>query len=251
MGLRIEKGPKVLTLRFERGHLGYQKAMLDVSEMALPHTWEEEENEIRLIYYAEEKTLKQWIRTDPDAAAMEQFFKAVVQLDEKVDCFLLEEGRIMFDPDWIGWDPEEGSLRIVYSPFDPYALGSVPFWSRLTGYFHQALIRGLLHQEGVDTIILRAERAAYLRKKKDPAWAGSWDKSEEKETIAEDTSEITTEDKKERMAEREKALDELILANQEEKHAPLMSGELGKKISLGWKRSMVQWKERFPIALKD
>lgn len=250
MGLRIEKEPERLILRLEKGHLGYQKEMLDVSKMALPHIWEEGENEIRLIYCKQEKTLKQWIRTDPNAEEMEAFFRAVTQLDETVDCFLLEDGRILFDPDWIGWDPVDHIIKIVYSPFDPYALGSVPFWSRLAGYFHQALIAGLLCQEGVETVVLNAERSAFLRKKKDPAWAGSWMKTIEEPVKAESFSEDIAE-KQERMAQREKALDELIEANGEKGEGALLMGDVRKKIVLGWKKNMLQWKERFPIALKD
>lgn len=250
MGLRIEKENGCLTLRFEKEHLGYQKAMLDVSRMALPHVWEEEESEIRLVYHQEGRTLKTWIRTDPDAQQLEAFFRAVVQLDEQVDCFLLDEGRILFDPDWIGWDMETKKVTVVYSPFDPYALCSVPFWSRLAGYFHQALIAGLFHKEGVETVILQAERAAYLRKKKDPAWAGSWAKRAEAEEEQEVGISEKTEDKTERMAEREKALDQLIKA-QEEESASLFKRGAGTKVFQKWQKNVSQWKDRFPIAIKD
>ncbi len=190
---------------------------------------------------------------------MESFFKAVVQLDETVDCFLLEEGRILFDPEWISWEPETESLRVVYSPFDPYALSAVPFWNRLTGYFHKALITGVLSREDTAKVILMAERAAYLRRKKDPAWAESWGtKEKEEEPLPKIISKETSGSKEERMAEREKALDELIKAGKEgqkdetlRKTVHPKKNESSKDSYLRWKKQVLEWKERFPIALKD
>ena len=171
--MQISKTETLLTISGIRSSRAYQAVMISKAGWILPHIWEGSEGDETspvLVYQTQGISLREWASREPPAGQMDELIQALLDLSEKLERFLLDEGKLFWDPDWIRFDPENGRFRIVYFPFEDAPVPETGFFVQTARYLWEASVRGMWRDTEVIVKLHRLAKAMFAKEEGNEKW---------------------------------------------------------------------------------
>ncbi len=196
--VKIIKESQYMTIRAEEESIAYQGKMLGVIPWLLPYEWK---NGKELLYQkGEGHSLTEWLkkerREDEILEVLEHFFKN----QKETEAYLIDEEKVILDPEWMFWEPEKKTLRLAYVPWDNWIGPRRSFAERFARLLWYAAIRQEWQNERLILMLYRMQIAA--KHQDQPGFWIQWIEQEkrrikERDMVKERALDILTEEKEE------------------------------------------------------
>ena len=206
-----------MIIRGEEESIAYQGKMMAAIPWLLPYEWIDGKE---LVYRKEEGlSLSQWLQKERREEEILEIVEAFFQNHKELESYLIDEEKLIMDPEWIFWIEKEKKIRLAYIPWDVSGGVQNSFVKRFANLLWQAAVRQKWQNERLILMLYRMQIA--VKHQNQPLLWHQWIEREKRKM-------------KERDLVKEQALD--ILTESE---------PLDKK--KGWLR---RWKEKLPIAVR-
>ncbi len=216
--IQIIKTQEYLAVKAKEDPIAYQGEMMKALSWLLKFEWRSN-NE--LVYERGTSiSLLQWIENEMKEEEVLEVVEAFMKIQKEMESFLMDEEKLMYDPQWIFWEPSNKVLRMVYVPWDFQNGIAITFMKRFAKLLWTAAIEHKWQNERLILLLYRMQSALKQNQNQPQFWI-QWIEKEKRRL-------------KERDAVKEQALD--ILTEEE----PIFSKR-------AWFRTL---KERFPIAIR-
>ncbi len=164
--------------------------------------------------------LLQWLLEEKKEEDVLNVIDAFLMIQRDMEAYLMDEEKLIYDPEWIFWEPANKVLQMVYVPWDFQPGVTVSFYKRLAKLLWNAAVNQKWQNERLILMLYRMHIALKQNQNQPQMWI-QWVEREKRRI-------------KERDAVKEQALD--ILTEDE----PAVSKR-------AWFRNL---RERFPIAIR-
>ena len=206
-----------MVIRAEEASIAYQSEMMKAIPWLLPYEWISERE---LVYQrGEGKKVTVWLQGEKKEEEILAVLEAFLQIQKEMESYLIDEEKLVLDPEWMYWDETEKQLRFAYVPWDTSSGNRSSFIKRFAQLLWNAGIHQKWQSERLILMLYRMQIA--IKHQNQPQQWCQWMEREKRKI-------------KERDLVKEQALD--ILTEEEPKE--------GK---IGWLRRL---KEKFPIAVR-
>ena len=214
--VKIKKELHNMRIQAEKESIAYQGKMMGAIPWLLPFEWASGKD---LIYQKGEGiSLAEWIRTEKCEEEILDVLSAFFKNQKELEAYLIDEEKIMIDPEWIFWVKENKMLQLAYVPWDIPRGGRSSFAKCFAGLLWCAAVQQKWQNERLVLMLYRMQLA--VKHQDQPGYWIQWIEQERKKL-------------REPVLEKERALD--ILTEEEE------------ETSIGWFRRI---KNMFPFAIR-
>ena len=198
--VKIIKESQYITIQAEEESIVYQGKMMPSIPWLLPFEWE---NGKKLIYHkGEGLSLVEWLKKEKNEEEILEVLEVFLQNQRELEAYLIDEEKLIVDPDWIFWVKEKKMLRLAYIPWDMVVGVNKSFMKRFVRLLWETAI---LQQWQNEKLILMLYRMQIAVKHQDqPRLWSRWIEQEkrkikERTLIKEQALDILTEEPEELM----------------------------------------------------
>ena len=216
--VQIIKTKENMIIKAEECSITYQGQMMKALSWLLPFEWHSG-NE--LVYRKGKGVpLPEWIRGEKKEEEVLNIIDTFLQIQGEMEPYLMDEEKLVYDPEWIFWDPVSEKLQFAYVPWDFQTGVQTSFIKRFAKMLWNAGINQKWQNEKLILMLYRMQIAVKHDQNQPQMWS-QWIEGEKRRI-------------KERDAIKEQALD---ILTEEDPGKP-------KRV---WFRVL---KEKFPIAIR-
>lgn len=127
------KDKEYLYFKGEKIPIAYQGRMMEAVEWLLPFTWITGQT---LQYSREtERSLRNWLEKEPKQEEVVELFVALSRVQKDMEQYLMDWDKLIWDADWVCWNAQNKSLKMVYCPWDMPAASTTNFLVKLAQLF--------------------------------------------------------------------------------------------------------------------
>lgn len=161
------KDKEYLYFKGEEEPIAYQSKMMQAVDWLLPFNWLTAQT---LQYRREtEKSLQSWLEKEPGQEDMAALIEALSLVQKDVEQYLMDWDKLIWDAEWVCWNLQEKSLKLVYCPWDRPKTASVNFLAKLAQLFWiKAVHQGWKNRE---LILMIFDLNVAAVQNKIPGWA--------------------------------------------------------------------------------
>lgn len=116
--VKIIKDLQYMTIRAEEESIAYQGKMLVVIPWLLPFEWK---NGKELLYQkGEGQSLTEWLKKERREDEILDVLENFLRNQKEAEAYLIDEEKVILDPEWMFWEAEKKILRLAYVPWDTW-----------------------------------------------------------------------------------------------------------------------------------
>ena len=214
--VKIIKELQYMIIKAEEESIAYQGKMLPSIPWLLPFEWR---NGKELVYQkGDGQSLMEWLKKERKEEDVLNVLESFLVNQRELEAYLIDEEKLILDPNWMFWVNERNILQLAYVPWDISLKGEHSFVWRFAKLLWYAAIQQKWQNERLILMLYRMQVA--VKHQDQPQFWLQWIEQEKRNI-------------KERDLSKERALD-ILTEDQED-------------LSKGW---FQRFKDKFPFAVR-
>lgn len=192
--VKIVKEPQCMILQGEEDSIAYQGKMMRAIPWLLPFEWVSGKE---LVYRkGDGQNLLQWLQGEKREEEILEVLETFFHNEKELESYLIDEEKLILDPEWIFWVEKEKKLQLAYVPWDVFFGTHKSFVERVTKLLWCAAVDQKWQNERLILMLYRMQSA--VRHQNQPKQWIQWIEQEkrrikERKPIKEQSLDILTE----------------------------------------------------------
>lgn len=155
--VKIIKEQECMIIRGEEESIVYQGKMMAAIPWLLPFKWIDGKE---LVYQKENApNLSQWLQKERGEEEILDVLESFFQNQKELEAYLIDEDKLVLDPEWIFWIEKEKRLRLAYVPWDVSGKSKNSFAKRFSGLLWCAALNQNWQNERLILMLYRMQVA--------------------------------------------------------------------------------------------
>ena len=192
--VKIIKESQRMLIRAEEESIVYQGKMMAAIPWLLPYEWIDGNG---LVYQKiNAPNLLQWLQKERREGEILEVLESFFHNYKELESYLIDEEKIVLDPEWVFWMEEEKRLRLAYVPWDVSGRVHSSFVKRFASLLWNTALKQKWQNERLILMLYRMQ-IAVLHQNQPQLWCqwieGEKKKIKESDPVKEQALDILTE----------------------------------------------------------